>query len=271
MSATLPRLAHERPRPNGFAVFWALFLRDVRVTQREIVSYLLRTTIQPLLFVVVFGHLLGKMGFMADTYRTTLLPGILAISLALSSLQSVILPMVADFGWTREIDDRLLAPASVNVIVLEKIVAAVLQGILSTVFVLPMARWIMGPIAGLTLTHVSEIILITVLGASAFSTMGLLLGTAVQPQQIGLMFSLILTPMIFFGCAYFPWTGLSVVPALQYGVLVNPLVYVAEGMRAVVTPGQPHMPFGAVLGALGGMTVLFWWLGLKNFRKRAYS
>jgi ABC-2 type transport system permease protein len=271
MSATLPRLEHEPPRPNGFAVFWALFLRDVRVTQREIVSYLLRTTIQPLLFVVVFGHLLSKMGFMADSYKTTLLPGILAVSLALASLQSVILPMVADFGWTREIDDRLLAPAGTHVIVLEKIVAAVLQGILSTLFVLPMTRLIMGPIAGLTLTHYGEIALVTVLGASAFSTMGLVLGTAVQPQQIGLMFSLILTPMIFFGCAYFPWRGLDVVPALKYGVLVNPLVYVAEGMRAVFTPGEPHMPLGVVCAALAGMTLVFWLLGMRSFIKRAYS
>jgi hypothetical protein len=46
---------------------------------------------------------------------------------------------------------------------------------------------------------------------------------------------------------------------------------VAEGMRAVFTPGEPHMPFLAVCGALSGMTALFWWLGLKNFRKRAYS
>jgi ABC-2 type transport system permease protein len=269
MSATLPRLAHERPRPNGFAVFWALFLRDVRVTQREIVSYLLRTTIQPLLFVVVFGLLLGKMGFMAASYKTTLLPGILAVSLALSSLQSVILPMVADFGWTREIDDRLLAPAAMEIVVLEKIVAAVLQGIIATLFVLPMTRLIMGPIPGLTLTHYGEIAMVTVLGAAAFSTMGLVLGTAVQPQQIGLMFSLILTPMIFFGCAYYPWRGLEVVPALQYGVLVNPLVYVAEGMRAVVTPDSPHMPLPIVLATLAAMTLVFWFVGLRSFAKRA--
>ena len=271
MTATLPRLVMDRPRPSAFAVFWSLFLRDLSVTRREIISYLLRTTIQPLLFVVVFGHLLGKMGFMAEAYKATLLPGILAVSLALSSLQSVILPMVADFGWTREIDDRLLAPAGMEVVVLEKVVAAVLQGIIATLFVLPMARLIMGPIPGLTLAHVGATVLVTILGASAFSTLGLVLGTVVIPQQIGLMFSLILTPMIFFGCAYYPWRGLDVVPALKYGVLVNPLVYVAEGMRAVFTPARPHMPLAVVCVALGAMTVVFWWLGLKNFNKRAYS
>jgi ABC-2 type transport system permease protein len=85
------------------------------------------------------------------------------------------------------------------------------------------------------------------------------------------MFSLILTPMIFFGCAYYPWRGLDVVPALKYGVLVNPLVYVAEGMRAVFTPTQPHMPFWVVCVVLAVMTIVFWLIGIRSFFKRAYS
>src|SRR5205085_7772882 len=60
-------------------------------------------------------------------------------------------------------------------------------------------------------------------------------------QQVGLLFSVILMPMIFFGCAYYPWRGLDRVPALKYAVLINPLVYVAEGMRATLTPSMPHI------------------------------
>ncbi len=58
------------------------------------------------------------------------------------------------------------------------------------------------------------------------------LGTAIAPRQIGLMFSVIVVPMPFFGWAYYPWRGLDVVPVLKYLVLVNPMVYVAEGMRS---------------------------------------
>jgi ABC-2 type transport system permease protein len=85
------------------------------------------------------------------------------------------------------------------------------------------------------------------------------------------MFSLILTPMIFFGCAYYPWRGLDVAPALKYAVLVNPLVYVAEGMRGVFTPTQPHMPLAVVCVVLAAMTVVFWLIGIRSFVKRAYS
>ena len=47
------------------------------------------------------------------------------------------------------------------------------------------------------------------------------------------MFGVILAPMIFFGCAYYPWQGLTVVPVMNYAVLLNPLVYVAKGMHGL--------------------------------------
>jgi len=209
------------------------------------------------------------MGFMGRGYTTALLPGVLAISLTFSSIQSVALPMVQDFGWTKEIEDRLLAPIPISLVAAEKIVAGVLQGIVSALFVLPVARLIMGPIPNLTFAHFGDVLLITILGAAAFSSLGLFLGTAIQPQQIGLMFGVILAPMIFFGCAYYPWQGLSMVPVMKYAVLINPLVYVAEGMRAALTPASPHMPLAVVVAALVVITAIFWRLGMRSFMKRA--
>jgi ABC-2 type transport system permease protein len=241
----------------------------MRVARRELPYFLLRTTLQPLMFVAVFGYLLPRMGFMGRGYTTALLPGVLAISLTFSSIQSVALPMVQEFGWTKEIEDRLLAPVPIRLVAAEKIVSGVLQGIVSALFVLPVARIIMGPIPNLTFAHFGDVLLITILGAAAFSSLGLFLGTAIQPAQIGLMFGVILAPMIFFGCAYYPWQGLSAVPVMKYAVLINPLVYVSEGMRAALTPGSPHMPMGVALVALIVITSLFWMLGMRSFLKRA--
>jgi ABC-2 type transport system permease protein len=62
---------------------------------------------------------------------------------------------------------------------------------------------------------------------------------------------------------------LSVVPVMKYAVLINPLVYVAEGMRAVLTPTAPHMPLPVVIVALIVVTAIFWTLGMRSFLKRA--
>jgi ABC-2 type transport system permease protein len=251
------------------SVFFALLRRDLRVAMRELPFFLLRTLMQPLLLLIVFGYLLPKMQFIGGGYQTALLPGILAVSLTLSAIQSVALPMVQDFGWTREIEDRLLAPVPMSLIAAEKIISGSIQGVLAAVIVLPMARLIMGPMPDLTFAHAGLALVITILGATAFSALGMWLGSAINPQQIGLMFSVIIAPMLFFGCAYYPWRGLDVVPVLKYAVLINPLVYVAEGMRGALTPAVPHMPLGVTLVALCVLAAGFWVLGMRSFYKRA--
>jgi ABC-2 type transport system permease protein len=261
-----------RPSPpslTSWRVFRALLARDVVVVRREILPFLARTAMQPLMFTIVFGFLLPKMGFVRAGYTSALLPGVLAVSLALAAVQSVALPMVADFGFTKEIEDRLLAPIPNWLVALEKVVSGTLQALLAAAFVLPLARLIMGPIAGLSAAHLPEVAVVTLFGALAFSMIGLFLGCVVAAQQIGLLFGMIVAPMIMFGCAYYPWRGLDAVPAMKYAVLVNPLTYIAEGLRGVLIPDLPHMPLPAVLGALAVITVVFWRLGLRAFMTRA--
>ena len=262
------RVTRERPVAPS-KVFLALLRRDVTVARKELPFFLVRTIMQPLLFIIVFGALLPRMGFVGAAYRAALLPGILAISLTMSAIQAVALPMMQDFGWTKEIEDRLLAPVPTRVVAAEKIVAAVIQALIAGIVVLPIARIIMGPIPNLSFANTGAIIVIALLGATAFSSLGMWLGTAISPQQIGLMFSVIVAPMIFFGCAYYPWRGLDKVPVVKYLVLINPLVYVAEGLRGVMTPDTPHMSLGVVAVALVLMAVAGWMLGMRSFYKRA--
>jgi ABC-2 type transport system permease protein len=98
---------------------------------------------------------------------------------------------------------------------------------------------------------------------------GLTLGASVGQTQIGLMFSLVIAPMIFFGCTYYPWSALESFPVLKYTVLVNPLVYASEGLRGTLAPQFPHMAMAAVLGALAAMDVVLLAAGLNRFHKKA--
>jgi len=250
-------------------IFLAMLRRDLRVARRELPFFLLRTVLQPLMLMVVFGFLLPRMGMLPKAYTATLLPGVLALAITLSAIQSIALPMVAQFGFSREIEDRLLAPIPTHLVALELVVAATIQGILAGLFVLPCGRLIMGPIPGLALANAAQVLSVMTVGAATFSALGLFIGCAISPQQIGLMFSTIIGPMIFFGCTYYPWKGLATVPALQYAVLVNPLVYVAEGMRAALTPGVPHMDLFVVTLALLALMLILWYFGLRAFMRRA--
>src|ERR1700746_134300 len=109
------------------------------------------------------------------------------------------------------------------------------------------------------------------LGAFFSASGGLALGCSMSQQHIGLMFSLVITPMIFFGCTYYPWSALKTFPILQKLVLLNPLVYASEGMRATLVPQFPHLSITAVLLALVFCDILLLVVGLRQFDKKAVS
>ena len=247
----------------------ALLHRDVRVARRELHYFLLRVAIQPLLFTFIFGYVMPRLGIVQRGYTSMLLPGILGLSMTLSSMQAVALPLVIDFGWSKEIEDRLLAPISIAGVGIEKIIVGILQAIIAGIVVLPLAWLMMGAHLSIKLPDLAQLIVVSLLSSWLFAAFGMVVGTIAAPQQISLVFTVLLTPMIFFGCAYYPWATLHIIPWFQYSVLVNPLVYASEGFRLALTPELPHMPAWLVYGGLLGFSLFFTWVGLRKFEKRA--
>ncbi|HKC63319.1 MAG TPA: ABC transporter permease [Pyrinomonadaceae bacterium] len=247
----------------------ALLHRDMRVARREIKSFFLRVGLQPLLFTFIFGYVMPRQGLVAANYTNLLLPGILALSMTLSGMQSVALPLVIEFGWTKEIEDRLLAPISIGGVALEKILVGIIQSIIAGLIVLPLAWLVMGVSLNLQPYNLLLLLAVSFLTSLLFSSFGMVIGTIAQPQQVGLIFQVLLGPMIFFGCAYYPWAALHVIPWFQYFVLINPLVYASEGFRAALTPQLPHMSLWLIFGGLLGFSLLFTFLGLRQFERRA--
>ena len=100
---------------------------------------------------------------------------------------------------------------------------------------------------------------------------GLLLGTIMDPRKMQMLFAVILLPATMLGCVYYPWSALHSIRWLQILVLINPMVYMSEGLRAVLTPSLGHMPMWGVLAALIGGTVVFGYLGTRTFTKRVLN
>jgi ABC-2 type transport system permease protein len=86
-----------------------------------------------------------------------------------------------------------------------------------------------------------------------------------------LIFGVVVMPITFLGCVYYPWAALGSIKWLQKGVLLNPIVYMSEGLRAALTPSLRHMNAVAIIGMLCFFLVLLTWLGLKGFRRRVLS
>src|ERR1700723_410692 len=255
---------------NG-KTFLALLARDARVARRNLIPLLLQTFLQPLLFVFIFGRVMVGSGYMPAAYKSLLLPGIMAISMVFTGVWAVAMPLIAEFQFTREIEDRLLAPIDISWVAIEKVVAGLIQAVVAGLLVIPLAWIILRP--GLELHIASPLLffVITLLVAGFSSCGGLALGCSVNQQHIGLMFSMVMTPMIFFGCTYYPWSALAKFPILQKVVLINPLVYASEGLRGTLVPQFPHLPLPTVLIVLALFDAILLVFGLRQFRGKAVS
>jgi len=109
-----------------FKSFLGLFLRDARVLMREIVPFLLRVGMQPLLFLFVFTYILPRMSggnpmAAGAGFGEIILPGLMAVAIMFSGIAAVALPLSSEFGITREIDDRVMCPLPLWAVALEKV------------------------------------------------------------------------------------------------------------------------------------------------------
>jgi len=262
-----------------FKAFLGLFLRDLRVLTRELLPFVLRVGMQPLLFLFVFTYILPHMAGGSNpmaaaggaNFGTILLPGLMAVAIMFTGIAAVALPLSTEFGITREIDDRVMCPLPLWAVALEKVCFSAMQSIIGALLVIPMAYYVPAVPVRAEVHSWLLLTLVMVLASLLSGAMGLAIGSMVSPRQIGLVFSIILVPITFLGCVYYPWAGLGKMPWLQVAVLINPIVYMSEGLRASVTPGIEHMPWWAILMALVLFTAGLGRLGLRGFLKRVQS
>jgi ABC-2 type transport system permease protein len=266
--------------------FGGLLLRDLYVLRCEVAPFLVRVAMNPLLFLFVFTYVMPHMTGNAAAgspaaqmsgmgggggFGTVLLPGLMAVAIMFSGIAAVALPLATEFGITREIDDRVMSPLPIEGVALEKIVFSAAQSLVAAALVFPLAYYIPSTPVEAHVASPLFLAVVLLLGSLLSGALGLTIGTSVQPKQIGLIFGVVVVPITFLGCVYYPWAALGAIRWLQIGVLFNPIVYISEGLRAALTPGMGHMPDALILGMLLFFFVLLTWVGMRGFRRRVVS
>ena len=262
----------------------ALILRDLVVLRKNLAEFVTRTLVQPFLLVFVFlyvfptiGQGIGGRGTVAESaFATVLVPGVVGITIMFQGIQAVAMVLAQEFGYTREIEDRVQAPCPIWLVAVAKVLSGAVQGLIAALIVFPMAAVIHAPgvHAHLSVTWWVVITLIP-LACVTMTSLGLLLGTVFEARNLGLMFGFVVLPLTFLGGTYYQWTKLAPVQVqgvhwLQIVVLINPLIYVNEGLRAGLTHAS-HMPLYVVYPVMIGFLVTFLGLGLRNFRRRVLA
>jgi ABC-2 type transport system permease protein len=264
-------------RTTTATAFGALLLRDLTVLRKTLKEFVPRTIMQPLLLVFIFTYVFPKIGQGVGgtgrgeaAFSTLLVAGVVALSIVFQGIQAVALPLVQEFGYTKEIEDRVLAPLPVSMVAVEKIVAGAIQGVVAGLIVFPVAAVVPSTPVHLAIDW-PVLLTIGPLACLCAGALGLFFGTVFEPRTVPMMFGIVVLPITFLGATYYPWTSLDPVKWLKILVLVNPLVYMSEGFRAALVNGVPHMHLVAVYLALIGFTTLLAALGIRGFRRRVLT
>jgi|SRR5579875_842805 len=270
------------PHPTLVRTFLAMMAREGRVLRRNLIGTFIRSIMQPLLFVFVFTYVMPKIGGGGIfggaagggvTFATILLPGLMASMLFTQGIMAVTFPLVMEFSWQRTIEDRALAPVPIRVLAIQKITAGAIQAVIGALIVIPIVLLVhaSGQSPSVSVTDWPLFIVVLVAGALLTSSLGLLLGTLMDPRKMQMLFAAILLPATMLGCVYYPWSALHSIRWLQIATLVNPMVYMSEGLRAVLTPQTGHLELWAILLMLVGGTAALMYLGTKAFTRRVLN
>ena len=216
-----PAAAPARPTASRWRTLGALLARDLRVIRRDVLAFAVRSVIQPALFVFVFTYVMPRIGAQGgstpfssgsgggaqQTFSTILVPGLVATAIVVQGLLAVTAPLMMELSYTREIEDRVLAPVSAATLGIEKIIVGTAQALVAGVVVFPFVLFVhaSGQAPQLDFADWPLLVLVLLLAAGFTSAFGMFLAMFIDPRKLSTMFAIIVVPMTMLGCVYYPW------------------------------------------------------------------
>ena len=207
-------------------------LRKLLRDPTELVS----RAIQPLLWLVVFGQVIGRIRGI-DTghvgYLAFMTPGILAQSVLFSAIfYGISVIWERDLGIVHKL---LVSPAPRSALILGKALSADFRGVVQAAVIYLIAIALGVPVR-LDAGALIGLLLVVALGAAVFATFSLVIACAVKTRERFMGIGQVLTmPLFFASNAIYP---LSLMPAwLRAIALVNPLTYLVDALRGLMLQG----------------------------------
>lgn len=275
--AVLGAIARQRSRIAVVSTaFWHTLRRDITVTAREFIPFVLQVLVLPFSLLFIFGKVLPGVGVTQQLYPALFFPGVVALTIFMASLQGISLSLMLDLDGNHEIEDRLLAPLPVSLVAVEKIVFSAIRSLAAAALTFLLAYLVLGHGYQVRGDAPVPLIGVMVLYALSSAALGLVIGSALTADKIYLLFTLVFSATLYTGCVYYTWSSISSIKVLQIITLFNPLTYASEGLRYFMVPyvhGQPipTLPIGWALLGLTGSFLALLALGIRTFRRRVIS
>ncbi len=255
---------------SQWQAFRGIFHRDLLVFWRNFRSNSIRVFVQPMFFMLLFGVVMPRMGLFQRSYSGILVPGMLSMSIMTASAFGVGSIIGIGLFRNKEIRAHILAPLSIELYVLEKILYGMVQALVSVVAMLAVA-FALFP-GTLVFPNPVAFLAIVALTSMVFSSFGIIVASRTdRPPTMFEVLQLIIMPLMFFGATFFPLSAMKPFGAAYWILHLLPNVYASEGMRALLTPQVEHLPLGYALLFLVPWAAGLYAIALREFRSRIIS
>ena len=206
-------------------------------------------------YLQVFGAMLARDLLVLRRNAVTVLIGIVAQPLLFAFIFGYLLPRLGGLGG-----EGMGAAGSYPTVLLPGLLATVLITQSLTAVAGPLIVELANPDALRNRLLAPVPVWLPLVGRAVSGAVQALLAT-------GLMFPVLL-PLSFLGCVYYPYSALADLPWLRFVSLLDPVTYLSEALRAVLTPDVPHLPSAVVLPVLLGGALLAGYLGMLGYLRR---
>ena len=253
--------------------FWAMVKRDLLVQWRDKGEFVFRVAMLPFILILVYGFMLPAVGILPEEFPTHMFCGMIGMSMLITGIHGTAVPLSMDFHNLREIEDRLLAPVSTRTVAYSKMFVGVLESFIGGLIVLPISLLFMGSKISIQMPAASLplLLLVLLLTAVTSAVLGLLVGTVVKPSQIAAMFPGFLMPVVFLGSIFYTWHQLAPLPVMQVITLLDPLTWINEAVRAVMTPQIESLPLALTVAGIIVWILAMEGVALRRFDRMVYN
>ena len=205
----------------------AIYLHEMDRMRRTIIQSILSPVISTSLYFVVFGSAIGsRIPVIEDvSYGSFIVPGLMMLVLLTQSISNAASGIFFP-KFLGTINEIYAAPLSTFEVVLGFVGAATSKSIILGALILGTASLFVE----IYIAHPLVMILMLVLTALSFSLLGFLIGVVSSNwEQLSLIPTIIITPMVFLGGSLYSVNWLPVI--WQKISLINPVLYLVSGFR----------------------------------------
>jgi ABC-2 type transport system permease protein len=253
--------------------FWAMVRRDLLVQWRDKGEFVFRVCMLPFILILVYGFMLPSVGILPESFPTHMFCGMIGMSMLITGIHGTAVPVSMDFHNLREIEDRLLAPVSTRTVAYSKMFVGILESFVGGLIVLPISLIFMGTKISIRMTpaEIPLLALVLILTSMASATLGLLVGTVVKPMQVAAMFPGFLMPVVFLGGIFYTWNQLAPLPVMQVITLLDPLTWINEAIRGIMTPQITSLPLAVTITGIVIWILIMGAAALRRFDRMVYN